>query len=345
VVAGTLPPPICGTTVSLQLLIGELRKIPDVEPTIVNTGNIRGQGMQTPWLFLRLLVTLLRATWGSDVLTLHLSPLAIPLLGPFAIAIARISGKPIVLRLFGGQDFRDFPGIGGRIQRWVSRQCDVYLVQTGRLMRSGEEAGIQNLDWYPTSRPNPTLPPVSNREKKRCCRFVFIGWVKESKGVPLILDAASNLSEDIVIDVYGPFDGMSPEDFDGLSNVRYRGIIPAGDAIQTLHGYDALLLPTHWEGEGYPGVILEAYLAGIPVIATRWRDIPEIVDDECGILIEPRSSHELARSIQMLHDTPAEYQRLSAGAAKQGKKFEGSRWARKLVEICRSQIGPAGPVG
>lgn len=321
---------------SLQLLIDELHKCDDVTPIVIETGNIRGHGIRSPFRFVQLLLRLTKATRQADALTLHLCPLAIPVLGPFALLIARVFRKPIVLRLFGGQDFRDFPGPSGWMQRWVSKRCDVYLAQTQRLLRSAKDAGIKNLEWYPTSRPDPQGSPIATRT--RCTRFAYLGWVKSTKGVPLILEAAQDIAEDIAIDIYGPFDGMSEEDFVGHDHVHYCGIIPAGESITRLGEYDALILPTHWEGEGYPGVVLEAYLAGIPVITTRWRDIPEIVDDSCGIMIEPHSSSQLRAAIQSLYEDTEKYQRMVAGAIEKGSSFKGSVWAQKLVEICQATI-------
>ncbi len=335
-VVGTLPPPVCGTTVSLQLLIDQLRQQPGVTALVVDTGRIRGQGIQMPWRFGRMVMRLWTAVRAADIVTVHLCPLAIPLLVPWVLLLARLHGKPVILRLFGGQDFRDFPGSRGRLQRWASGQCDVYLAQTQRLVRSATEAGLQQVHWFPTSRPDPVVPapPLADR----CTRFVYLGWVKSTKGVPLILEAAQDLSDKILIDIYGPFDGMSQDDFQEQRNVRYRGVLAPGTAIEKLAEYDALLLPTHWEGEGYPGVILEAFQAGRPVITTRFRDIPEIVDPSCGLLIEPHSTRELRDAMERLHADPQTYHRLAAGAARKAEMFRGSVWAVKLIEICRAAI-------
>jgi glycosyltransferase involved in cell wall biosynthesis len=34
-----------------------------------------------------------------------------------------------------------------------------------------------------------------------------------------------------------------------------------------------------WKGEGFPGVILDAYIAGLPVIASDWNMNTEIVEE------------------------------------------------------------------
>ena len=334
VVAGTLPPPICGTTVSLKLLIDELTKLPNVQTLIVNTSGIRGSGWKAPFRYLLILASFTKAILASDVVTLHLSPLAVKWLGPIALLISRIIGRPVILRLFGGQDFRDFSGFGARIHRWVTTRCDVYLAQTQRLVNSAKSEGARRVEWYPTSRPKPKI--AAKPPSKQCCRFVFLGWVKESKGVPLILEVANQLPARVCIDVFGPFDGMSESDFAPFDQVNYRGIIKPGEALEHLHRYDALVLPTHWEGEGYPGVVLEAYLAGIPVITTRWRDIPEIVDSDSGILMEPHSSTQLLDAVKTLHDDAGLYHRLAAGAARKGQQFTGDVWAARLVDICRN---------
>jgi glycosyltransferase involved in cell wall biosynthesis len=61
-------------------------------------------------------------------------------------------------------------------------------------------------------------------------------------------------------------------------------------------------LPTFYSGEGHPGVIVEAMIAGIPVITTAHRSIPEIVKDGFnGLLVPPLDSMGLAQAIHLLN--------------------------------------------
>ena len=57
--------------------------------------------------------------------------------------------------------------------------------------------------------------------------------------------------------------------------VNYRGVVRPDDVISTLSQYDAFFLPTL--GENFGHVVLEALLAGCPVLLsdrTPWRDMP-----------------------------------------------------------------------
>jgi glycosyltransferase involved in cell wall biosynthesis len=105
--------------------------------------------------------------------------------------------------------------------------------------------------------------------------------------------------------------------------------------VSTMAQYDALLLPTYHEGEGYPGVVLEAFRAGLPVICTRWQALPEIVDDTCGILVEPRSAEELRDAMERLIRNPALFKSLREGATRRRDLFSSETWAERFVEYCR----------
>jgi glycosyltransferase involved in cell wall biosynthesis len=125
--------------------------------------------------------------------------------------------------------------------------------------------------------------------------------------------------------------------FDDADCVQYKGVLEPSAVIPTLRGYDVVLLPTYHCGEGYPGIVLEAYSVGVPVIATRWRALPEIVEDEiCGILIEPRDSEGLARAICRVAESAELMARLSAGALSQARKFDSKVWSERFVSICRA---------
>ena len=53
--------------------------------------------------------------------------------------------------------------------------------------------------------------------------------------------------------------------------------------------YDAMLFPIFYEGEGFPGVFIDAFIAAIPVIATDWHCNTEIIHvGRTGFIIPPK---------------------------------------------------------
>ena len=64
-----------------------------------------------------------------------------------------------------------------------------------------------------------------------------------------------------------------------------------------------LVHPARWEGFGLG--VLEAMLAGLPVVATNVSALPElVVDHETGVLVRPDDAHALANGIVRALDQP-----------------------------------------
>lgn len=83
--------------------------------------------------------------------------------------------------------------------------------------------------------------------------------------------------------------------------VLFTGFIK--DAAQCLPAFDLFLLPSLTEALGF--VLLEAGLAGLPVIATNVGGIPEIIKDgETGILVPPKNPRAIAEAIQKIRNSP-----------------------------------------
>jgi len=91
------------------------------------------------------------------------------------------------------------------------------------------------------------------------------------------------------------------------------GALKNTEVIPTLNRYDVLLLPTFYKGEGYPGIIIEAYSLGIPVITTPWQGIVEIVDEgKTGIFAEIQNAESLTTAIKSIDKL--QYKNLSTNA-------------------------------
>jgi glycosyltransferase involved in cell wall biosynthesis len=78
-------------------------------------------------------------------------------------------------------------------------------------------------------------------------------------------------------------------------------------------GIDVLVVPSTWH-ENAPFVVLEARAAGLPVLASRFGGLVEVVrDDVDGELFTPGDVADLAQRLQRLVDEPVRVQRYRTG--------------------------------
>ena len=148
-------------------------------------------------------------------------------------------------------------------------------------------------------------------EKDERWTMIFIGSLRESKGVGVILSALSELSaserEGVLVRFLG---GWSSEDYrsevmERIANeklgdcVQFEGVVTGDRKWQLLKGGDVFVFPSHYESENQPLVVIEAMAMGLPIIASRWRGIPELLQGgSYGRLIEPKDASALVATIR-----------------------------------------------
>lgn len=335
ILVGSFTPRISGTSILLEQLVSDLRGRADIELSIVDSGGIRGHGIKGLVRYFGMLLRIWIEAGKSHIISLHLNITALALIAPVALAMSRIRGNKLMIRLFGGGGYGGLKGLSRSAAKWSMEKADVCLVETHMLADEMKRDGIGRVEWYANSRPIPDgevfhAPPA-------CRKFVFIGRLCAEKGVLEAIEAAEMLDAKASLDVYGPFwgDSLSADIFQGKKRARYRGPIRPDQVIEIMRAHDALLLPTRHRDEGYPGGIIEAFAAGRPVICTRWRALPEMVDESCGILIEPHDAGRLFDAMKNLADDPVLYARLCEGAWNRRVNYSSGVWSERFVEICR----------
>lgn len=331
---GSFTPLISGTSILLEQLAADLKDRTDIELAPADSGGIRGRGAKGLARYFGLLRRIWIEAGASDIISLHLNATALALIAPLALATARLRGIKLMIRLFGGSGYAGLNGLSRAAAKWSMRQADVCLVETRLLAEEMKRDGVGRVAWYANSRPMPV--GATFHAPAACRKFVFIGRLCAEKGVREAVEAAEALGAEASLDVYGPFWGnsLSEDTFRGKERTRYRGPIPPDRVVDVMREHDALLLPTRHRDEGYPGVIIEAFAAGRPVICTRWMALPEMVDESCGILIEPGDAAGLFNAMKRLADDPVSYLRLCEGAWSRRMNYSGAAWADRFVEIC-----------
>jgi glycosyltransferase involved in cell wall biosynthesis len=107
------------------------------------------------------------------------------------------------------------------------------------------------------------------------------------------------------------------------------------DVYAVLRELDLLVVPSA-PGEATTRVILEAYAAGVPVVATASGGIPEVLNNgETGYLVERFAPYAIANRMHAFLTTPrGERQEFSENArAAWRKRYSLERWRRRMVEI------------
>lgn len=190
------------------------------------------------------------------------APIAVDYFGEGTRAVLTLKARlrPAVYRLYAALLRRGIAGIFA-----------ISPLSIAQYARAGiARSKLHPFGYFVPRVPSSELPPVSDTVESggaRALRIVFVGSLIRRKGVDVLLDAVARAGAEgahLSLDVYGPGD---PEEFgiDG-STVRYRGSIPFGGAQQVMAEYDALVVPSRYDGWGV--VVNEAICAGTPVLCS-----------------------------------------------------------------------------
>lgn len=138
--------------------------------------------------------------------------------------------------------------------------------------------------------------------------------VMREKGIGDAVKAVTDVNtalgyEAFSLDIYGQVDPAQTEWFDKLksgfpSYIRYGGEVPFDQSVAILKNYFALLFPTYYQGEGFAGTLIDAFSAGVPVIATDWKYDAEIVDGNVGFVYPAGDEQALIRLLKSFASAP-----------------------------------------
>ncbi|MFN2323702.1 MAG: glycosyltransferase, partial [Trueperaceae bacterium] len=129
----------------------------------------------------------------------------------------------------------------------------------------------------------------------------FLGMLRPEKRPGLLLDAVLRLPEEhrpghVVYAGDGPLMPALRERIAGdpwaAAHVRLLGVVAEAPAF--LAGIDVLVLCS--DTEGLPNAVLEAHAMGVPVVATRVSDVPQLIDEPAA-LVPPGDADALATAI------------------------------------------------
>lgn len=242
--------------------------------------------------------------------------------------------------------------IGGWLAGFISgrkrlsaqlKRLDGVYVETNTMKSALEAQGFENVYVMPNCK---KLTVLSENElvypsgtPYKLCTF---SRVMKEKGIETAVNVIKQVNDELgyiaySLDIYGQVDGEQTEWFNLLQNgfptyIRYGGLVPFDKSVDVLKDYFALLFPTYYEGEGFAGTLIDAYSAGVPVIASDWKYNSELVNENVGCVYHTGDTLAFIDILKAAAINPALLLCKKRLCLKEAEKYKIDKAVRILIE-------------
>ena len=194
------------------------------------------------------------------------------------------------------------------------------------------DEGLRNVVTIPNFKKIFHVKPIV-KSKTGVVRFVFLSRISPEKGCNYILNCVEKLNKAGYKDMFRvTFYGMVEEGYvafnsrvDSLENVEYKGLLD----LTNIEGYevmadnDVFLFPTFFPNEGFPGALIDAMIAGLPVIASDWNYNKElVVEGKTGVVIPAHDEERLYEEILAFIEGKHDIARMREACLKEASKYD-----------------------
>lgn len=204
--------------------------------------------------------------------------------------------------------------------------------------------GVENVSVLPNIK---RLEAINDFDEekfgKKPLKFCTFSRVCKEKGITDAVETVHKVNAEYgetvaTLDIYGPiFDGYK-EEFETLQKdfgdvIKYCGIVDFDSSVETLKNYDALLFPTFYFGEGFPGTIIDAFHSAVPVIATDWNANKEIIRDGVTGIVYPNDKFkDLYSAVKWAVENGDEVIKMKKNALAEAEKYGADALIKVIID-------------
>lgn len=116
--------------------------------------------------------------------------------------------------------------------------------------------------------------------------------------------------------------------------VTFLGVMRDVEKLERFAACDIFCFPSHFEAESFGLVLLEAMQFGKPVVTTRWRGIPSVVEDGVNGFVVPVEAPTAvaAKLLLLIHDGPLRKRMGEEGRRIFAERFTLERFQQNMEE-------------
>ena len=217
-------------------------------------------------------------------------------------------------------------------------------------------ADVINLLNVPTERirtiyeaPDPKFRPLPKEEVDAVTvrlgipnrYLLFVGTFEPRKNVGGLIRAYATIKDAPSLVIAGNKGWLFEETFKLVhdlkleSNIHFIQDVSPDDIVSIYNAAIALVLPSHYEGFGFP--VLEAFACGIPVVISNRASLPELANGS-ALICDPDDLDSIAYTIQQVMSNSQLRNSLIEKGFKRVKDFSWERCAAETLAVYKKVI-------
>ncbi len=187
-------------------------------------------------------------------------------------------------------------------------------------------------------KPNFVVPASTKPGAKAEGHFLFVGRLDKAKGIELLLEVFGSANYEVKIAGSGPLETEVRQASRIHANINYLGALSKEEVRLQMAECSALVFPSLWF-EGMPMTVIEAFEAGVPVIASKLGALENMVTPmDNGLLFKHGDSNDFKNQLQKWVELDSGTKNLMRKKAREAyeKHYLPEENIQKLVEIYHS---------
>lgn len=216
----------------------------------------------------------------------------------------------------------------------------IITVETDSLKKQLNDIGFTNIYVLPNYKPIPDIDFVEQNYPKRILKLIYFSRIEKMKGIYQLIDVLEKVNKKTTIftlDIFGIF--MSKVDKDSIIKlskkfnwITYKGTISLDSGLKysELQGYDLHVFPTLY-GEGFPGTIIDFFIAGVPTLSSRFARSSEILTNNDSIIFEQGNLVDFQKKLLYIYENQAILNKLRLNSFRRRNEF-GIEIAKAFIE-------------
>ncbi len=161
-------------------------------------------------------------------------------------------------------------------------------------------------------------------------KVLFVGGLKQSKGLSYMADAVKTLKDKIEFTIIGTGPALKLVK-ETIPKFNYLGSLPHDEVLKQMRDHDVLLFPSLFDGFGM--VITEAMSQGMVVISTKHTALPDISDEKSAICIPHSNSLAIEEALNSLLKNTNKVKVIGMAALERARKYQWSDYRDEVAKL------------